>query len=420
MVRDITKILLEAAQHFATPLYVYDFDKVAERYHDLKQIFQGRFDISFAIKANPNLSLLTLLREQGASFDASSYAEVMRAMQAGVNPKLISFTGPGKRREEIYQAVSNGIGVIVVESLTQIKLTNEVASLLGKVQDVVLRINPQKIPKAFGAKMSGKASQFGVDEEMLEQTLTHLNHSPSVRLVGAHIYSGSNSLQVDAIVENFAIFRDIFRKVAAHTQTPLQKLIWGAGFGVPYHQGQEVLDIQEVGRQVIPIIDELRNEAAFKTSQCTLELGRWLVAPAGWLLSTVVDKKLSRGTEICICDAGFNNHLAACGMMGSVLKRNWPIINLSRTQGDMQSYKLVGPLCTSIDVLSHDIELPQTEVGDVLAIEMSGAYGLTASPTRFISHPEPKEIAFQSIYHESRDLKMFDISESALNHWELR
>ena len=130
------------------------------------------------------------------------------------------------------------------------------------------------------------------------------------------------------------------------------------------------------------------------------------------LLSSVVAEKSSRGAELRLCDAGFNNHLAACGMMGSVFRRNWRIYNISRPEAAAATYTLNGPLCTTIDVIATDIELPELRVGDVIAIENSGAYGLTASPTRFISHPEPREVM-------AHNGEFTEVTESLLNHWTL-
>src|SRR6185437_15285837 len=114
-----------------------------------------------------------------------------------------------------------------------------------------------------------------------------------------------------------------------------------------------------------------------------LEMGRWLVGPSGWLLTSVIAEKNSRRVHFRLCDAGFNNHLAACGMMGTVIRRNWRLHNLSNPQGPPHAYTLAGPLCTSIDLLASDLTLPELRVGDVVAVENSGAYGLGASPTRF-------------------------------------
>jgi diaminopimelate decarboxylase len=124
-----------------------------------------------------------------------------------------------------------------------------------------------------------------------------------------------------------------------------------------------------------------------------------------------VERKHSRGNDILICDAGFNNHLSACGMMGTIVRRNWPISNVSATPGGGRPYQIVGPLCASFDQLATNLMLPESQPGDVLAVGASGAYGLTASPTRFISHPEPREYL---VRHDGRLID--DVTESHLNH----
>ena len=158
-----------------------------------------------------------------------------------------------------------------------------------------------------------------------------------------------------------------------------------------------------------PIIDALRAEAPFADARCTLELGRWLVAPAGWLLTGVISAKQSRGAAIRCLDAGFNNHLAAASMMGTVIPRNWVFHNITNPDGVVAAHTLTGPLCTSIDRLAVAADLPEVRVGDVLSIAMSGAYGLTASPSRFISHPEPREVV-------ATGGQLRDVTESLLNH----
>ncbi|MGH1574836.1 hypothetical protein ACRAWG_34560 [Methylobacterium sp. P31] len=154
----------------------------------------------------------------------------------------------------------------------------------------------------------------------------------------------------------------------------------------------------------------MRSEPLLQSSECLLELGRWIVGPAGWLLTSVVGEKHSRGVDFRMMDAGFNNALAACGMMGTVLRRNWRLHNVSARGSDTFPYTLAGPLCTSIDVIASDVVLPCLQQDDIVAIENSGAYGLTASPTRFISHPEPREILLVGN-------ATIDVTESRANEW---
>jgi diaminopimelate decarboxylase len=275
---------------------------------------------------------------------------------------------------------------------------------------VVARINPLQLPPGFSASMSVGPSQFGIDEEEMEAVLPAIAALPGVELLGFHVYSGTNSLDAEAVAQNFAIFTDIFRRAQAMTGIRPRVLIFGAGFGVPYLPTDAPLDHEALPALVNPMLDALRAEPAFAEAALTLELGRWLVGPAGWLMTGVVAAKRSRGVEIRACDAGFNNHLAACGMMGSVIRRNWRFANLSNPHGAHARYMLVGPLCTTIDRLAANLELPEVRVGDVLAIEQSGAYGLTASPVKFISHPEPREVVWA-------DGAWRDASETRLNHW---
>lgn len=404
--------LLDAAARFGTPLYVYDMEAIRARLARLRAAFGSQFGISFAVKANPNPALLNEIAPLVDSFDVSAFAEAERALAAGMEAERLTFCGPGKRAEEVRRAVRIGVGELVVESLHEARLADQFAGELGTRQTVLLRINPATSPRAFGVNMSGKPSQFGIDEEEMEGAIDAVAALPNLDLAGFHIYSGSNSLSVEALAENVGILTDIFRRAVGHWGGRPRKLIFGAGFGVPYLPGDEEIDLAALAALVLPEIAALRGEAAFAEARLELELGRWLVGPCGWLLSSIIGAKASRGTEIRICDAGFNNHLAAYGMMGSVIRRNWRIANLSNPDAEPQRYTVVGPLCTTIDTLATKLELPALEIGDIIAIENSGAYGLTASPTRFISHPEPREALVDGGL-------LRDVSETLLNHWRL-
>lgn len=402
--------LLTAAERFGTPLYVYDLDAMLARLTLLRSLFNNRFAISYAIKANPNPTLLRTLQPQLDTFDASSFSEVLRAIAAGMPAGQISFSGPAKRRAELDGAVSLGVGEMVVESLAEAQALSYLAQTRRVIQPCLVRINPLNIPRKFGASMAGTASQFGVDEEMMAEVLPQIAALPGLQLGGFHIYSGTNCLDASAISENIGIMARIFSEATAITRIRPRRLIFGSGFGVPYLPDEQALDHEALPQLILPILDELQSDPAMAQIQPTLELGRWLVAPAGWLLTRVVGAKTSRGKEIRLCDAGFNNHLAACGMMGSVFRRNWIYENLSNANGAVGRYTLVGPLCTTIDRLAADLDLPEPRPGDVIAVPQSGAYGLTSSPTRFISHPEPREAVLRNGHLE-------DASETVLNHW---
>lgn len=407
---DVSARLAEAAARFGTPLYAYDMGAIYARFAQLKLLFGRHFGVSYAVKANPNVELMRRVQPLVATFDVSSYHEAERALAAGMPPARITFSGPAKRGSEIRRAVEGGIGELVIESLAEADHASAFAAARGVRQPVLIRINPATVTSHFGVNMAGKASQFGIDEEVLDAAIVYIQGLDNLELAGFHIYSGTNSLNSKAIIDNFAVFARLFRHGAAASGIRPRKLVFGSGFGIPYVDGEKTLDVEAVAAGVMPLLDELKAESAFANTECVLEMGRWLVGPAGWLLTSVVGEKASRGVDFRLCDAGFNNHLAACGMMGTVIRRNWQFSNVSNPGGDALRCTLVGPLCTTIDVLATDITLPETRVGDVIAVANSGAYGLTASPTRFISHPEPAEVLLEGD-------GFADVTESRLNHW---
>ena len=386
-------LLWPLLDHIQTPAFVYDLTVVGRRFQDLSEALP-ELGIRYAVKSNPHPPVLRHLIEEGALIDASSIGEVRRAWAAGAFARNISFTGPGKRLAEIEEAVALGIGYMVVESLHQAEQTSEAALARGVVQAVLARISPATSPKGFGARMTGVATQFGIDEEEAPEVLAEIAALPGIVLEGMHFYAGSNSLDAAAIGANMQNCVDLARGLSAILGRMPKRLIFGSGFGVPYHDGQVALDLEEVAAQVRAAILPLW---VIPDLAIDLELGRWLLAPAGRLLIRVLTRKVGRGATIAICDGGFNAHLAACGMMGSVVRRNWPISNLSAPEARREKLTLAGPLCTSIDLLARDLEIAEALPGDVLAVALSGAYGPTASPQGFISQPEVREMIWDGL-----------------------
>lgn len=392
-VEDKRALLADVAQRHGTPSFVYFVDEVVRRVESLRYAFGGRFGVSYAVKSNPNPGLLAQLRDVVDTLDISSSGELALSLEAGWDPEKISFTGPGKRGFELQAAVRDGVGEVIVESLEEaVRLDAEVARA-GKRQAVLVRIAPARVPKGFGDSMAGKPVAFGIDEEVLQEALLAFGGLAHLEIVGFHIYSGTQCLAADSLAENYRIFIDLFRRAVEVSGISPRKLVFGAGIGVPYHDGQQPVDLASVAEQVAPDLDALVAEAPFAETELLLEAGRYLVGEAGVLLTRVIHKKESRGTTICVCDAGLNNHLAAAGHFGMIMKRNYPMTKVWPLSSSAPSakYNLVGPLCTSIDTIGRGVEFFGLEVDDVVAIHCSGAYGLTASPMFFISHPVPSE-----------------------------
>jgi diaminopimelate decarboxylase len=404
--------LRSIAERHGTPAFVYFAEPMRQRAMRLSEAMRGRFAVSYAMKCNPNLGVLRSLRSAVPLLDASSAGEIARGIAAGFPAGTIAFSGPAKRHREVEYAVSIGCGRIVCESTTQIALVDDVARAQGRRQPVLLRINPARVPKRFGLQMGGRASQFGIDEENIDAAIVKSLTMQGVACEGLHVYSAGNSLDEDAIAENVELIAALFGRLIDRHRLQPRELVFGSGFGIPYFAGDSELDLERLAGRIVPAIDALLDRAGCESTRCVLEMGRWLVGPDGYLLTSVVDAKTSRGTSILVCDAGFNNHLSACGMMGTVMRRDWQFVNVSRPDGGpTEKYLLAGPLCASFDVLGTSVELPATEPGDVLAVCSSGAYGLTASPTRFISHPEPIEILVDGAGSDAEA----DVTESRLN-----
>lgn len=383
--------LRQAADQHGTPCFVYFTAPIEARVTALNQVFGGRFDLSFAVKANPNPAMLAWLEPRIPLLDISSIGEMRLALRSGWDASRLSFTGPAKRDGELAEAIAAGIGELVVESLREAIAANAIARSMGRRQDILIRITPDAVPRGFGDQMAGRPSPFGIDVEQAAEDLPPILALPHLRVRGFHIYSGTQCLRADAVVENYLNFIALFRHLAeAHGLAP-DKLVFGSGLGIPYHEGDMPIDLSAVAAGITPAIDRLRADPRFARARLALELGRYLVGEAGYFVTRVVSTKQSRGTRIALCDGGMNNHLPASGLFGMVIRRAYKMHKVGG--GDaFEKVDVTGPLCTSIDRLAGGIELPHLDPGDLIAVHNSGAYGLTASPMHFISHQPPAEV----------------------------
>lgn len=390
----LNDILNRVARDFGTPCFVYFMDRVRERVQAVRATFGDRFRIGYAVKSNPNPGLLRRMRELVDTLDVSSAGEVRRAVESGWEARKLGFTGPAKTEDELRTAVEAGVGEVVVESQDEAELLNRIVGQLRTRQRILIRISPRSVPRGFGVNMSGRSTQFGIDEEDLDVAVEAIRRLPHLDLCGFHIYSGTQCLKAAAIIENYEIFIDLFKR-ACHTHgLRPHRLIFGAGLGVPYYESDTPVELAVIGEQIVPALDALRADSPFSATEFVLETGRYLVGEAGVFLTRVVRKKHSRGTDICMCDGGMNHHLAAAGHLGAVVQRNYQMFKVSGAHDDglEKPYNLVGPLCTTIDTLGRQVRFRGLEAGDVIGLKCSGAYGLTASPLHFISHPPASEI----------------------------
>jgi diaminopimelate decarboxylase len=321
--------------------------------------------------------------------DVASGGELGIALASGMRPDTISFAGPGKTQEELTKAVAAGI-VINLESEREM----ERVAVLGRERSerprVAVRVNPDFELKSSGMKMGGGPKQFGVDAERVPAMLARMGQL-ALDFQGFHIFSGSQNLRAEAIGEAQEKAIDLAVKLAASAPGPVRLLNIGGGFGIPYFPGDQPLDIAAVGANLAHLV----RGAADRLPQATVvvELGRYLVGEAGIYVCRVVDRKISRGQVFLVTDGGLHHHLAASGNFGQVIRKNYPVLVGNRVAGgERETVSVVGPLCTPLDLLAERMEMAKADVGDLVVVLQSGAYGLTASPTAFLSHPAPAEV----------------------------
>jgi diaminopimelate decarboxylase len=183
----------------------------------------------------------------------------------------------------------------------------------------------------------------------------------------------------------------LFVELGELTGSPVRYLNLGGGFGIPYHEKDQPLDLQRVGQNLAEIVEKTLRPS-FPDADLVLELGRYIVGECGVYVTRVVDRKVSRGQTYLVVDGGLHHQLAASGNFGQVIRRNYPVAIGNRMEAaGTESVSVVGCLCTPLDVLAEKTALPLAEVGDLVVVFEAGAYGLTASPTAFLGHPAPVE-----------------------------
>lgn len=378
-----------AARVGRTPFYAYDRWLIADHVRGLRALLPAEVELHYAMKANPMPALVQTMVGLVDGLDLASAGELKVALDAGADPGTMSFAGPGKRPEELVQAVASGV-TINVESPGEIPGIAAAGRVLGVKPRVAVRVNPDFELKSSGMKMSGGPKQFGIDAESVPEVLGAIA-AERFAFEGFHVYSGSQNLKAEALFDAQQKTVDLAARLAESAPGPIKTLNIGGGFGVPYFPGDTPLDIVAVAANMKVIVAQAA--ARLPGTRLVIELGRYLVAHAGLYVAKVIDRKISRGHVFLVTDGGLHHHLAASGNFGQVIRKNYPVVIGTRADRPAEeSASVVGPLCTPLDLLGDRMELPRADVGDLVCVLMSGAYGFTASPHFFLSHPAPIEV----------------------------
>ena len=372
-----------------TPFYAYDRRLISQRVAALRAALPPAIRLHYAIKANPMPALVQHVASLVDGLDVASLGELRIALDAPTAGEAISFAGPGKRPQELAAALAAGI-VINIESETELERLADLAEQQGTRPKVAVRVNPDFELKAAGMKMGGGAKPFGLDAERVPGLLRRMT-ALRVDFRGFHIFAGSQNLRAETIIAAQDLTFELALRLAADAPGPVTYLNIGGGFGIPYFPGDQPLSLAPIGANLERWLPRL--QAQLPEAQVVLELGRYLVGEAGVYVTRIVDRKVSRGQVFLVTDGGLNHHLAASGNFGQVIRKNFPVVVGNRvTGGERETVSVVGPLCTPLDLLADRMELAKAGIGDLIVVLQSGAYGLTASPLGFLSHPPPVEV----------------------------
>lgn len=372
-----------------TPFYAYDRNLFRSRVTELRSALPENVKLHFAMKANPMPAVVGFMASLVDGIDVASAGELKVALDAGTDPHEISFAGPGKRDSELRQAVAAGV-LINVESFREVDILATLSQELGLPTRIAVRVNPDFELKGSGMKMGGGPKQFGVDAELVPELLAKIG---SYKLVfeGFHLFAGSQNLKAESICDAQQKSYDLALALSRHAPSPVSFLNLGGGFGIPYFPGEKRLDLTRIGKNL-----ELLSKRAisdFPGASLVIELGRFLVGEAGIYVSRVIDRKVSRGQTFLVVDGGLNHHLSASGNFGQVIRKNYPVtIGNRMNASNNEIVSVVGPLCTPLDILADRMPLAVAEPGDLVVVFQSGAYGASASPQRFLGHPDVIEI----------------------------
>jgi diaminopimelate decarboxylase len=389
------------AGEYGTPLFVYDASVLKAKWSNLRRALPERVEIYYSVKANPSPAIVKTFLSLGCGLEIASGGELYLALAAGCPADRIVFAGPGKQDSEIRDFLEAGGGEIHVESLNEARRLIAASDALGRNVSAAVRINPSSEVQGGAMRMGGKSAPFGVDEEEMESVVATLQSSSLVRVGGVHIFAGTQILDAAVLGAQYRKCIDLARAVAKNLKGPLTTVDFGGGLGIPYFEGDQELDLEAYGREVRDLLATLEGET-FASTQFIVEPGRYLAGEAGIYVARVLDVKSSRGKSYAVLDGGMNHHLAASGNLGQVIKRNFPVAVLNRLgEPNRQTVDVVGPLCTPLDVLARNVDLPPVRFGDLVGVFQSGAYARSASPLGFLSHPTPPEVLVSEGKHSA-------------------
>jgi diaminopimelate decarboxylase len=380
----------ELQKEYGSPLVIYFEEEIETNFRALKSSLPDKADIVYSIKANPNPFVIKSLEKMGALFETASEGEFEHLQKIGIEPNKILYSGQAKSELGIEKAILNNVLAINAESERDILLIKKYTNIHRKKVKILIRVNPNLKASDAVLKMGGVASPFGVDEEYLGDVVDLCNDE-YISFAGFFMYAGSQYYSADSIVNNTQYLCNLAFDFCTKRNINITYIDFGGGFGVVENENQVPLNMEDLKKGMHDKLkDDFTKLYSLKLEKMFFESGRYLTASSGILLTKVVDIKKSRDKTYVIIDSGINN----TGIKQYCYRMYEPFIYILNKEVNKKSNKIiVGPTCTTIDIVHKGIDLPELRPGDTLAVRDCGAYLMSYSPVYFCGHPVPAEVA---------------------------
>jgi diaminopimelate decarboxylase len=376
------------ARKYGTPLYVYSHNRLVTNYRTICDGFRDINPlIAYSMKANSNGAVLHSLIQAGSGLDIVSAGELTRGTRAGVDPQKVIFAGVGKSSIEIAAALEAGIRAFNVESEPEADRIAKIAGKLKKTAPIALRINPDVDPETHRYISTGKKdTKFGIPHQKMRALVQKLSRVRRLRLVGIHCHIGSQISRTGgylAALERVTGLIDMIRKDGHE----LELLNMGGGFGISYVDKESAMDMAELGRVLGPGLKALDLQIVF-------EPGRYIVGPAGFLITRVEYVKRGATKEFAIVDGAMND-LARPSLYDAHHRIS---LDGKSRGGRKREYDVVGPVCESGDFLGKSRRFGPLHENDLLVVCDAGAYGMVMA-SNYNSRPRAAEVMVKGRNH---------------------
>ena len=363
-------------QEFSTPFYLYDEEVIQNKVLFLNSLdFKFDFKFHFAVKANPNLAILNLIKKYNFGAEVVSAGELFKSLKAGFDPTSVIFDGPGKTEFDLKYAITQQIKSINVENLEEIAFINEYSLNKGLITNIGIRINPDIDAKTLDKITTGKSGgKFGVSVDQID--FESIAKFKGVKLTTLSEHIGSQITDHNQLISSYQKLISLADKINTSLKT-IQTLDFGGGFGVIDHSDKK-LNFRGWQNDLNQLLDG-------KSYNIIFEPGRYVVADSGELYTKVLYVKKSGNKKIIITDSSFSEYLRPA------LYDITPPIKVLNESQDLETYDIAGGICESTDYLAKDVQIPRVKQGDFIKLMNVGAYGSSMSST-YNSRPRPLEI----------------------------